>query len=142
MKKWLKYLGITYLWEIISPVVRSPSFGDRVCDDLSEELLQYLTIEDKLRLECVSKQFQKTVFKSHKKIVIDNRFGRTPFTEKQIFLNYSEVIPLVINCNRVVNVLKKAPNVSEITIGSNNFIENIEEVLQTVVKHCHHLKTL
>ena len=41
---------------------RRDSFSDRVCDDLSEVILQYLSLKDKLRLECVSKQFQRTVF--------------------------------------------------------------------------------
>ena len=38
------------------------SFEDRFCDDLCEDILQYLSLEDKLKLQCVSKQFQKTVF--------------------------------------------------------------------------------
>ena len=41
---------------------RRDSFVDRFCDDLCENILQYLSLEDKLRLECVSKQFQRTVF--------------------------------------------------------------------------------
>ena len=39
------------------------SFEDRFCDDLCEEILQYLSLEDKLKLEGVSKQFQRTAFK-------------------------------------------------------------------------------
>ena len=42
---------------------RRDSFDDRFCDDLCEEILQYLSLEDKFRLEYVSKQFQRTVFK-------------------------------------------------------------------------------
>ena len=41
---------------------RRDTFSDRVCDDLSEFILQYLSFEDKFRLEGVSKQFQRTVF--------------------------------------------------------------------------------
>ena len=41
---------------------RRDSFSDRVCDDLSEILLQYLLLKDKFRLECVSKQFQETIY--------------------------------------------------------------------------------
>ena len=43
-------------------ILRRDSFSDRVCDDLSEVILQYLSLEDKLKLECVSKQFQRTVY--------------------------------------------------------------------------------
>ena len=38
------------------------SFEDRFCDDLSEVILQFLPLKDKFRFECVSKQFQRTVF--------------------------------------------------------------------------------
>ena len=41
---------------------RRDSFDDRFCDDLSEVILQYLPLKYKLRLEGVSKQFQRTVF--------------------------------------------------------------------------------
>ena len=44
---------------------RRDSFSDRVCDDLCEDIFQYLSLEDKLRLQCVSKQFQRTIFKRH-----------------------------------------------------------------------------
>ena len=44
------------------------SFSERICDDLSQ-VIQYLLIEDKLRYECVSKQFQRTVFE--KQFVLD-----------------------------------------------------------------------
>ena len=36
-------------------IVNKKSFSDRICDDLCEEILQYLPLEDKLRLQCVSK---------------------------------------------------------------------------------------
>ena len=38
------------------------SFDERICDDLSEVILQFLPLEDTLKLECVSKQFQRTIF--------------------------------------------------------------------------------
>src|ERR1700742_1950685 len=39
------------------------SFGDRICDDLCEVLLSGLSLEDKIRHECVSKQFQRCVYR-------------------------------------------------------------------------------
>ena len=35
---------------------------NRICDDLSEEILQYLPFHDKLKFECISKKFQRTIF--------------------------------------------------------------------------------
>ena len=42
---------------------------DRFGDDLTEEVLQYLTFEDKIRLECVSKQWQRLIY--NKQFVIE-----------------------------------------------------------------------
>ena len=38
---------------------------DRLADDLTEEVLQYLTFSDKVRLECVSKQWMRCVYKNN-----------------------------------------------------------------------------
>ena len=37
------------------------SFGDRFCDDLTEVIISFLPIEDKFRLQCVSKQFRDLI---------------------------------------------------------------------------------
>ena len=44
---------------------------DRFGVDLIEEVLQYLTFEDKIRLECVSKQWKRCVFQRQFVIRID-----------------------------------------------------------------------
>ncbi len=38
------------------------SFSGRICNDLCEVLLSYLSFEDKIRFECVSKQWQKLIY--------------------------------------------------------------------------------
>ena len=60
---------------------RRDSFDDRFCDDLCEDILQYLSLEDKLRLECVSKQFQRTVFQRQYKLNLKEAI----FSMPQIF---------------------------------------------------------
>ena len=52
---------------------RRDSFDDRFCDDLSEVLLQFLSLEDRLRLECVSQQFQRTIFQIIDELYLDER---------------------------------------------------------------------
>ena len=52
---------------------RRDSFDDRFCDDLSEVLLQYLPLEDRVRLECVSKQFQSTVYQNVFHLLLDEK---------------------------------------------------------------------
>ena len=95
---------------------RRDSFSDRVCDDLSQILLKYLSLEDKLKLECVSKQFQRTVFQKH--YVFDERFlnflfkGNTFVSESRLRGSSSD--PRV-GRNRYLNgfssILKKCPNI-------------------------------
>ncbi|CAG2123271.1 unnamed protein product, partial [Medioppia subpectinata] len=46
---------------------------DRFGDDLFGLILSYLLLEDRFRLECVSKQFQRTVFESVVDMKIDDR---------------------------------------------------------------------
>src|SRR5437868_1725477 len=75
------------------------SFSDRVCDDLSEVILQYLSLEDKLRLECVSKQFQRTVFRRH------YEFSVTRVPSEQYYYITKDKLELLF---------KKCHNISEI----------------------------
>ena len=49
---------------------RRDSFDDRFCDDFCEDILQYLSLEDKFRLELVSKQFQRIVFQRQYELYI------------------------------------------------------------------------
>lgn len=46
------------------------SYSERICDDLSELILQYLSFKDKFRYECVSKQFQRTVFTKPYELIV------------------------------------------------------------------------
>ena len=51
---------------------------DRLGDDLTELILQYLTFEDKVRLECVSKQWRRLVY--NKQFIIEGqRVGNKDF---------------------------------------------------------------
>ena len=58
-------------WFLKSVSKNSDSFGDRFCDDFWEEILQYLPLKDKLRLESVSKQFQRTIFVKQYSLTLD-----------------------------------------------------------------------
>jgi hypothetical protein len=46
------------------------SFSDRICDDLCEVLMSYLSLEDKISFECVSKQFQRCFYNKQNAIYI------------------------------------------------------------------------
>ena len=57
--------------EIKDDIYRKDSFEDRICDDLSQFILQFLSLKDLLRLECVSKQFQRSIFEKHNILSIE-----------------------------------------------------------------------
>ena len=100
--------------------VNKKSFSDRICDDLCEEILQYLSLEDKLKLEGVSKQFQRTVLKKHYELSIDtdNRMqyrkinGRYTYTTTQFFIEEK-----FIDLNLLEVLLKKCPNITSIELN-------------------------
>ena len=75
------------------------SFAERICDDLCEEILKYLPIEDRFRLEGVSKQFQRTIFKSQN--IVSLKFN----DNSGHILKKCEIL------------LKKCPNVNQIKIS-------------------------
>ncbi|CAG2108402.1 unnamed protein product [Medioppia subpectinata] len=58
------------------PQIYAKNSMDRFGDDLCQLLLSYLTFEDRFHLECVSKQFRRTVFESIVCIEINDRFMR------------------------------------------------------------------
>ena len=103
---------------------RRDSFDDRVCDDLSEVLLKYLSLKDRLRLECVSKQFQRSALVSQ-------------------CLDYL-VIPscVYINIKPFIQMFKKFPNLNKLELlFSYLFEENtiISELIEEIFKNCNNL---
>ena len=84
------------------------SFDDHFCDDLCEDILQYLPLKHKLRLQCVSKQFQRTVFQRQYKLDI-----RISPKHKDRSLDSFKAL------------LKKCPNITSIELkGDNLYFRN------------------
>ena len=112
----------------------SDSFEDRICDDLSEVLLQFLPLEDKQRLECVSKQFQRTVFRKQYKITLYSCLQLNHEISKQ---NEDKVFKINY-LKSIESVLKKCPNIQTITL----FLKNkriFESIVPLITKYCDHL---
>ena len=80
------------------------SYEERICDDLSADILNLLPFEDKLRLRCVSKQFQRTVLLRQ--------------TDLPNFL-LKKQSDLFIK----LDILEKMPNINEIVIESREIFE-------------------
>ena len=101
---------------------RRDSFDDRFCDDLCEDILQYLSLKDKLRLQCVSKQFQRTVFKRQYELYINimNPEKHKDYSENisryRRISNYYYYIEEQ-NLHSFEALLKKCPNITTIELN-------------------------
>ena len=117
------------------------SFDDRFCDDLCEDILQYLPLKDKLRFERVSKQFQRTVFVK--------QYSISPYTDECLIKHaQSENFSKEQYLKTIESVLKKCPNIlkvnfnileSSIHIPELNNYEIHENIFQLITKYCNHL---
>ena len=109
---------------------------DRLGDDLTELILQYLTFEDKVRLECVSKQWRRLVF--NKQFVIEIPREYVTRHSLRSLLRKTDVSELSLNRKALESVLNKCPNITTIRI---NF-EVDSEVLSLIGRYCHRIKSL
>ena len=89
------------------------SFDERICDDLSEVILQYLPIEVKFRFESVSKQFQRTVF------------------QKQYDLQIKD-------SKYLESILKKCPKINSLNFRLKPN-EDSEQIVDLIIKYCNNL---
>ena len=94
------------------------SFSERICDDLSEVILQYLSLEDKFRLEGVSKQFQRTVFQR----------------QYELYNYYIENEGLDL----FEALLKKCPNITSIELDRHD-PDILNQVFALIIENCNNL---
>ena len=122
----------------------SDSFEERFCDDLCEDILQYLPLEDKLRLESVSKQFQRTVFRrvyEIEKAVLFESHNDGRF-EGSYSMTYTPRISSEFEFLKAIeSILKKCPNIQSIDLSPfhRRKYNNLKLVLQLITKYCNHL---
>ena len=124
--------------------VNKKSFSDRICDDLCEEILQYLSLEDKLKLEGVSKQFQRTVLKKHYELILEN-VKQSP----NRFWMFREVKPGIVYIENILFdskslevLLKKCPNITSIELRDFNLNYDYNEVFRLITKYCNNLREI
>ncbi|CAG2106908.1 unnamed protein product [Medioppia subpectinata] len=113
------------------PNIYAKNSMDRFGDDLCQLLLSYLSLEDRFRCECVSKQFQRTIFESVVDITLNGRFIYRLFNEKTIDIKMLATI--AIKCPKIQTI-----DCREI----HSFIAYIPEVLNTFRDNCRHLREI
>ena len=107
---------------------------DRFGDDLTEELLQYLTLENKIRLECVSKQWQRCVF--NKQFVLDTSYLRY---RSGLWNSMMKVIKSKRQreVQIIESIVKKCPNITDVILWSG--INS--SVLSLIGRYCPRIKS-
>ena len=122
---------------------------DRFGDDLTEEVLQYLTFEDKLSLECVSKQWQRCVYQRQYVIEIhdfEDEYSDEMEIESDSDEKHNSLDKLLIfkyyrrqlNINAFESVVKKCPNIKKVILR----FEIDSSVLLMIGRLCPHIKSL
>ncbi|CAG2102113.1 unnamed protein product [Medioppia subpectinata] len=105
---------------------------DRFGDDLCQLLLSYLSLEDRFRLECVSKQFQRTVFKSVVDMNINDRFIH------KLLINEK-----TIDTQLLATIAIKCANIETIDCrGMHLFMAHIPKALKTFRDNCLNLREI
>ena len=105
---------------------------DRFGDDLTELILQYLTFEDKIRLECVSKQWRRLNY--NKQFDIDVVFIQ------QNIVNYLDDNQTLSVGQHLESLLKKCPNIRSVDIEKD--VMNKSQVLSLIGQYCPRVKSL
>lgn len=121
------------------------SFGDRIYDDLCEDILQWLAIEDKLKFSQISKQFRRCLSRVRSKQTVlrvfaeeeDNR-NNWPNLLKQWSHKHMDYV-LYVDVQRLKKVIQHFPSISEIRFDRHVFIANKEEVLNQLIQSVQHL---
>ena len=109
---------------------------DRFTDDLTEEILQYLTFEDKIRLECVSKQWKRCVFQ--RQYIFEICFHKNKSNNSLNKLiddenNYH------LDEESLESVLKKCPNITKVKLS---YWKVKSKVILMFGQYCSRLKSL
>jgi hypothetical protein len=116
--------------------LKRDSFSDRVCDDLCEVLLSYLSFEDKIRFECVSKQFQRYLYNKQNSLEIDEYYARRKYKSNVLLINIAQNNRF--NYKAFGSVLKKCKFIININF---NCIKT-QELIELIIKYCIHLKSI
>ncbi|KAH9408747.1 hypothetical protein TYRP_011015 [Tyrophagus putrescentiae] len=134
-----------------SPPVPSPppsppardSF-DRISDYLCEDILSHLAPEQKLRLECVSQQFQRTIFRRQRRLVIapgTNEWSRVKNAILKRFVGEYNVKHR-IDGKLFDQLLAKFRHIDDVVINYNLDTGNMDELFASLMEHCIRIRRL
>jgi len=121
--------------------IKRDSFSDRICDDLCEIIVSYLSFEEKVLFECVSKQFQRCVYTKQKILEVIDKKDKNPKNTLNKLLLKSQNISndTRIDLKAFESVLKKCQFLNKIVIN-HELNEDADKLLQLIAENCNYLK--
>jgi hypothetical protein len=120
----------------------------RFCDDLCEEILLFLPINDKIRLECVSKQFKRCLIKRQTILeTSDNVLSRNNFKDcllRSTINVLGRKIPIFnLKWRKLIKVVKKFTFINEIRINKKGLSKLAKEnALYIITAFCRQIKSM
>jgi hypothetical protein len=95
---------------------------DRFGDDLCEYVLSFLSIEDRFRFECLSKQWQRVVYQTQTQLIINSKICDNQYVNNTTF----------------ERIIKKCPNITYITINNHlyDYIYISNKIFDHINKYC------
>ncbi|CAG2103764.1 unnamed protein product [Medioppia subpectinata] len=114
------------------PQIYAKDSLDRFGDDLCALIVSYLSLGDRFRLECVSKQFQRTVFGSVVDITLSDELMQRLLTNGK-----------TINTQLLATIAIKCPNIETIDCrGMRSHNAYIPKAMKTFRDNCHNLRDI
>ena len=115
---------------------------ERFGDDLTEEVIQYLWLEEKVKFEYVSKQWQRLVFNKQIELHL-NSYRDSHRMNSLYYLFVCKKYVHKFDRRILKSVLMKCPNISRVYLKSNDmFIKYYDISLKLVTKYCRRVTKL
>jgi hypothetical protein len=115
---------------------------DRFGDDLCQHLLSYLLVSDKIRYECVSKQWQQLIYNKQNKVVFTFYGHNERDSAKNIITNnsiaYASNGIFGVTISIFEKIVKKFKFIQQLVICSDFMLDS--KLLEIIYKNCPHLK--
>jgi hypothetical protein len=122
--------------------LKRDSFDYRICNDLCGVLLSYLTFEEKLYFESVSKLFQISIFDKQNSIKLITNSNVLERKENNCLklLKKCGKYEAKINLKAFETILKKCKFINKINFNCCHHIVNNEQTLLLINKYCKNLR--
>ena len=111
---------------------------DRFGDDLTELILSFLCFEDKIRLECLSKQWRRLIYNKQFVLDICDYSKRTVNSLRKLFKGFNVSNEVRLHRRALESVLQKCHNITRV----RNYSRVNSRVLSLIGQYCPNIVSL